>query len=212
MAGYTLITPATSEPLSLQEAKVHLRVGSSDGTGSHPDDVLIASLIAGVRALGEQETQRSFITQTWRYTLDAFPGGQGVSATPWGREFSIPETAICLVKGPIQAITAINYVDLSGATQLAPSTDYVADLSGPMARITPVFGKIWPIPVPQVGSVWVTFTAGYGGASAVPDGIKSWMKLRIGDAYDNRGAMVSNAMLPNPFLDSFLNPYRVMVP
>lgn len=211
MAGYSIVTPAASEPLTLQEAKVLLRVGPSDGSGTHPEDALITGLIAAVRAFGEQETQSSFITQQWRCTLDAFPGGQGMQITPWGREFSIPDTAICLSKGPIQAINSINYIDMGGAQQAMASSDYVADLTGPLARITPAFGKIWPVPMPQIGSVWVIFTAGYGTAKDVPEGIKTWMRARLMDAYDNRGAMLAATLVPNPFLDSMLYPFRRMV-
>lgn len=208
MAGYTLVTPPSGEPLTLAEAKLHLKVDTT------ADDTLITALITAARQFAEQKTRRSLLTQVWRYTADAFPNGFGIaSPTPWGREFSIPDAAICLEKGPVSAINSITYLDMAGLTQTMASTDYTADLSGPLARITPVFGKIWPIPMPQIGSVAVNFTAGYGTASDVPSGLKQWMLMRIGAMYENREEIVVGQRLTSvdlPFVDSLLEPYAIV--
>jgi hypothetical protein len=42
-----------------------------------------------------------------------------------------------------------------------PTTDYAVNYGMSPAIITPCFGKIWPIPLPQIASVKVTYTAGY---------------------------------------------------
>ena len=72
----------------------------------------------------------------------------------------------------------------------------------------------WPITLPQIGSAAVTFTAGYGAnGDAVPVGLKHWMKLRIGALYENREEIVSGRSItvdPLPFVDSLLDPYRIM--
>ena len=49
-----------------------------------------------------------------------------------------------------------------------PSAEYTVDTACEPARLTPVFGKIWPTTLPQIGAVSVTFDAGYGAADAVP--------------------------------------------
>lgn len=206
--GYTLVTAPQSEPISLQQAKLHLRL--DDIGGSHPDDTLITSLITAVRQFAEQQTRRSLITQTWRYTCDSFPYGQ-LSATPWLREFSIPDNAICLEKGPITAITSITYTDTSGVTQPLADTEYTADLTGPLVRVAPKFGKVWPPTLPQIGAVQVNFTAGYGDAEDVPQGIKQWMLLRLRALYDNRSEIVDGAALIPAYVDRLLDPYRIEV-
>jgi uncharacterized phiE125 gp8 family phage protein len=208
--GYVVTVPPASEPVSRAEAKVHLRVDTS----FTDDDLLIDALITAARQFAEQETDRSFITQTWKYTMDCLPGSHGYPAPSWGDEFTIPGNAIVLTKGPIQSISSITYLDTGGVTQTMPSTDYIADLSGPAARITPVFGKIWPIAQFQIASAAVTFVAGYGGAAAVPNGIKQWMLLRIGAMYENREEIVvGRGITANPLsiADSLLDPYRVRV-
>jgi hypothetical protein len=75
-----------------------------------------------------------------------------------------------------------------------------------------VFGQIWPIALPQIGAVSVIFDAGYGDASAVPEGIKTWIKLRLGSLYVHReevASMTRGRIDPLPFIDGLLDPYKV---
>jgi hypothetical protein len=60
--------------------------------------------------------------------------------------------------------------------------------------------------------VRVVFDAGYGTPSDVPEGLKSWIKLRIGSLYAHREEMsiLSKGRIdPLPFVDGLLDPYRV---
>jgi uncharacterized phiE125 gp8 family phage protein len=184
-----LVTPPSGEPVSLAEAKLHLRVDVDD------DDALISSLIATARQAAETLTGRQLISARWKLVLDAFP---------WGE--------ILLAKCPVQSIVSIQYLDMNGLSQMLPSSDYVVDTACEPARITPVFGKTWPPTLPQIGAVTVTFDAGYGAASAVPEGLKSWVKLRVGSLYAHREEMsilMRGRIDPLPFVDGLLDPYRV---
>ena len=91
-------------------------------------------------------------------------------------------------------------------------TDYQAELAGPLGRITQQFGKIWPIPLPEIGAVSVDYTAGYGSlATDVPEGIRHWILLRVGTMYENREevAILSRGSIePLPFVDCLLDPYK----
>ena len=149
-----LIRDAAVEPISLAEAKLHLRVDITD------DDVLISALIGSARRFAENQLQRSLISQAWRSVIDSFPGPTLIGI-PWGRTYTLPQHAIVLERSRVQNVTAINYLDMSGAAQVVPTTQYVVDYSSEPCRITPVFGQIWPIPLPQIGAVNVTFTSGY---------------------------------------------------
>lgn len=197
----------STEPVTLAEAKNHLRVDYDD------DDLLIAMLIGAARRYAETYTARSFITQKWRLVLDSFPG-PSLIGVPYGVPYSLPAHAILLERGIVQSIDSITYTAMDGTTQTMPSANYVADLSGALARITPVFGQIWPIPLPQIGSVRVDYTAGYGVASEVPEGIKQWILMRINTLYENREevAILSRGKVdPLPFVDCLLDPYRVVL-
>ncbi len=184
-----LVTPPAGEPVSLAEAKLHLRVDVDD------DDSLIGSLIAAARQSAETLTGRQMITARWKLVLDAFPCH-----------------AILLAKCPVQSVVNIQYLDMNGMSQTMPLIDYVVDTTCEPARITPVFGKTWPPTLPQIGAVTITFDAGYGAAAAVPEGIKSWIKLRVGSLYAHREEMsilMRGRIDPLPFVDGLLDPYRV---
>ena len=202
-----LVTPPAQEPVSLIEAKAHLRVDFSD------DDLLITSLISAARQAAETLTGRQIVTARWKLILDCFPG-PSLMGVPAGLPFSLPGHAVLLPKCPVQSVFAIQYLDMSSSTQIMPSTDYTVDIACEPARITPVFGKIWPICLPQIGAVAITFDAGFGAAAAVPEGLKSWIKLREGSLYAHReevALMNRGKIEPLPFIDGLLDPYKVVL-
>ena len=188
------VAPA-SEPISLAEAKAHLRVDITD------DDSYITALIVAARMFAEDNTGRSLITQSWQLVMDAFD------------IWNFNDTAIYLDRNPVIAVQTIKYLDMAGVLQTMPSTDYTVEVNSEPARITPVFGKVWPIALPQIGAVKVDFTAGYGNAAAVPQAIKTWMLLRIGTLYDparSEVAIMSHGKIePLPFVDHLLDGYSV---
>lgn len=202
-----LVTPPTEEPVTLSEAKLHLRVDFDD------DNDLIQMLIEAARVAVESITLRQLCTATWRMVLDSFPG-PSLMGVPYGQTFSLLGHAILIPKAPITNVMSIEYQDMGGLWQTMPACDYVVDSACDLTRITPKFGKIWPINLPQIGSVRVTFTAGYGDATMVPAGLKSWMKLRIGSLYAHREevALMSRGQLAAlPFVDGLLDPYKVVL-
>lgn len=200
-----LITPAAAEPVSLAEAKHHLRVDFDE------DDALIQALISAARQAAEMLTQRQLVTARWRMVLDSFPGC-GLMGVPAGQAFTLPGHAILIPKSPLQSVVEIRYLDMVGVSQVMPAAHYTVDKACEPARITPVFGQIWPVALPQIGAVSVVFDVGYGGPSDVPEGIKSWIKLRLGSLYAHREEVASMArgrIDPLPFVDGLLDPYKV---
>ncbi len=199
------------EPVSLVDAKNFLRV-DADLTA---DDTLISLLIGAARRYAEAYTGRSFISQGWRLILDSFPG-YGITGTEWGVPFSHPRNAVLFEKGPLISVDSIVYtaMDQSTVTVLSPGApDYAIDLAGAVPRMTPGFGRVWPIPLPQIGAVQINYTAGYGTtAASVPEGIRHWMLMRISTLYENREevAILGRGKVdPLPFVDGLLDPYRV---
>ena len=186
-----LVTPPSEEPVSLIEAKLHLRVDFDE------DDTLSASLISAARQAAETLTGRQFVNARWKLVLDGFPS-----------------CAIALAKCPVQSVVAINYLDMNSFVQTMPTSTYTVESACEPARITPVFGQVWPTSLPQIGAVSVTFDAGYGAAPDVPEGIKSWIKLRLGSLYTHREemAVLSRGRIdPLPFVQGLLDPYRVVL-
>jgi uncharacterized phiE125 gp8 family phage protein len=201
-----LVTPPAEEPVSLADAKLHLRVDFTD------DDALITALISAARQAAETLTGRQIVTARWKLVLDSFPG-PSLIGVPAGTPFSLPGHAILLPRSPLQSVVAIQYLDMAGVLQTMPATDYTVDAACEPARITPVFGKIWPISLPQIGAVSVIFDAGFGPAASVPEGIKSWVKLRVGSLYAHREevALINRGKIEAlPFIDGLLDPFKVV--
>lgn len=174
--------------------------------------MLIASLITAARQAAETLTGRQLTTARWKQVLDCFPG-PSLMGVPAGQAFTLPGHAILLAKAPVQSVVSINYLDMGSVNQTMPALTYTVDVACEPARITPVFGQIWPICLPQIGAVSVTFDAGYGTASQVPEGIKSWIKLRVGSLYAHREevAALSRGRIESlPFIDGLLDPYKVV--
>ena len=151
--------------------------------------------------------------------IQNFPGRQivivilnSLMGVPTGQPFSLPGHAILIQKSPVLNVVSINYLDMAGVLQSMPASNYTVDTACEPARITPVFSQIWPIALPQIGAISVTFDAGYGTAVSVPEGIKSWIKLRVGSLYAHReevAALSRGRIEPLPFVDGLLDPFKV---
>jgi uncharacterized phiE125 gp8 family phage protein len=196
------------EPLSLADVKNALRV-DSDIT---QDDALITMLIGAARRHAEMLTGRSLITQKWRLTLDSFPG-PSLMGVPIGQSYSLPGHAVLLEKGVIQSVDSITYLDMARTWQTMGPSMYVVEPGSGLGRITPIFGAIWPVNLPQIGSVRVDYTAGYGTAATdVPEGIRNWVLMRVITAYEHRDEMEQakrGELKALPFVDGLLDPYRI---
>lgn len=166
----TLNTAPAEEPVTLIEAKSHLRVTSTD------DDTLITTLITVAREMAETFTNRVLITQTWEWRRDAF--------VPWTLEVPL---------APLASVANIQYIDGNGDTQTLASTEYTVDANSEPGRITPAYGKFWPVTRYQINAVTITFVAGYGDAADVPTPIKQAILLIIGELYARREAAIAGA-------------------
>ena len=187
----TQLSPPAAEPLTLADAKLHLRV-DADIT---EDDGLIAALIVTARQQAEHRTGRALVTQQWRLGLDRFADDS--------LELPLPK---------LQSVQSVTYLDSNGTRQTLANTEYDVITDELVGRLLPAFGKTWPDCRIRPGSVQVSYTCGYGAASDVPQSIKAWMLLAIGAWYENREALTSGkpvAELPRSFWDGLLDPFYV---
>lgn len=205
---YILTSSPTAEPVSLTEAKLHLRVDIND------DDALISSMISAARMHAEMVTQRQLVAAGWKLVMDAFPG-PSLIGVPFGVPLSLPGHAVLLNKSTVLDVSSIKYTDMAGIQQTMPATDYIAELSTEPARITPVFGKIWPIPLPQIGAVEVNFVSGYAtpitaDATANTITVSRWKTLAVGDVvrFSNTGGALPAplATLTDYYIQSVVSP------
>ena len=179
----------SAEPLSTAEAKSHLRVDISD------DDSLIDAQVEAARNYAEAFCRRAFITQTLVLWLDAFPAGNG---------------EIILPRPPLQSVTSVSYTDVDGNAQTFASSKYIVDGKREPARITPAWNVDWPDTRAIVNAVSVTYVAGYGAASAVPEAIIRAIAFLVGHLYENRESVVigTTASTVPQAVEYLLWPYR----
>ena len=107
----SIITAATSEPLSLTDVKEFLRVDHTD------DDVTLAIMISAARELCEQYTRQILMTTTIEEFYDTFP-----DYTPADKDI------IYLSRGPVQSVSSVKYVDDAGDEITIASNKYRTDL------------------------------------------------------------------------------------
>lgn len=162
-------------PVSLDEAKAHLRITHS------AEDTHLALLI-GAAVEHAEESGLQIVTATWKQTLEAWPtGGKPIK----------------LYRHPVQAITSIQYVDENGDTQTLDAASY--QLSAPdrqRARVNLVHGESWPSLYPdRMDAVTITFTAGFGAQADCPSGLKVALLAILTELYDRRGDVAPGAPL-----------------
>ena len=154
----------TVEPVSLEEAKLHLRVDSGD------DNALITSLIKTARRFIESQTGKALIDQTWELRLDAA-----------GETIPIPKAPLLSVVSKIEVISE------AGVTSEVSSSLYNSDTpQDSPGRVKLKEGCTWP-DHRGFDSFIVTFVAGYGAtATLVPDELRQGILQLVGHYYEGR--------------------------
>ena len=131
----TVISPL-GQPLHLDAAKAHLRVDGTD------DDDNIKALIASATQAAEAKTHHQLLHARFTHTQDCFT-----------RVLRLPHA-------PVVNVVSVQYLGMDGLVDTVDPADYIVNYGTP-ATITPVFGTVWPIAMPQESSVFVTYEAGY---------------------------------------------------
>ena len=121
-----LITPPATEPVSLAEAKLYLRIDQDD------EDDLIRALVVAARLLVEAASGRMLIDQGWRIVLDRWPAG-GVLRLPLS---------------PVRQVTGVRVRDAAGAAAELAASALVLEIGAdpPMLRVAQ------PVPPPGLPS------------------------------------------------------------
>lgn len=183
----TMTAAPATEPVTLAEAKAHLRV---DGEA---DDAYIASLIVTSRLQIEAALGLALVTQSWRLHLDEWPSDRPIE----------------LPMRPLAAIDAISVaVDNSSTVTLSPST-YIVDGKASPPRI--VFTSLPPEPGWIARGIAIDFTAGFGTAPSVPHDIRHALLLLVAHWYEHREPATRGGTPAIPdAVSALLAPYRVV--
>jgi len=95
------ITAPATEPVTLAEAKLYLRVDNS------AEDALITDLIVAARMSAENYLKSSLITQSWKLVYNDYVDGR-----------------VILPMSPIASVSSVTIVARDGSTQTFPSANY----------------------------------------------------------------------------------------
>jgi uncharacterized phiE125 gp8 family phage protein len=181
----------TADLISLNDAKLHLRVDHSD------DDTLISGLIAAAVAHLDGYSGvlgRALLTQTWKIEANAF------------------DDPMRMPVGNLLAVTSVKYYDASNAQQTLATSVYgtFTDTLGPFVALKS--NQSWPAIYTRRDAVEVIWTAGYGATAAtVPVAIRHAALLIIGHWYENRSTIsIGDSVAEMPMAaTSLLEPYRL---
>lgn len=163
--------------IDLAAAKQHLRVEDDS------EDTLIGMYLASAVALVETLTGKLLAPKEFTQVAAGFPSDRA----PY---------ALKLYKGPVSAITSIEYDPGDGS---APAV--LADfrlVEGVNAALLPAYGQSWPATLDGPGTVRVTGTAGYADGET-PAELDQAVRMLVGHFYANReavGGAASSSELP----------------
>ena len=188
-----LVTGPTAFPLSLIEAKEHLRVDDDN------DDAYIEGLIATATAYLDGSSGilgRALIEQTWRWTLPAFPDR---------RPIPLP---------PLIEVVSVTYLDTAGIEQTLATSVYRVITGGTSGGwITLEVGQTWPSVLDADDAVRLDAKAGFGANwNDVPPTIRHVILVLVAHWYEHRapvniGNINSQLAL---MVDEMVAPYRMV--
>ena len=166
---YQISSQPATEPISLSEAKDHLRIDGND------EDTYLATIITAARKYCEQYCNRAFITQTWLQYPSDFTDGMKLSINP------------------VQCVTSITYYDINGNNQTLNASQYQVDLKDDVCRIYEAVDVDFPdVQDEKINPITITYVSGYGSnASDVPMDIRHAIKLMISHFFENREGLVT---------------------
>lgn len=201
-------TEPASNPVTLAEAKAHLRIDSS------AEDDLIGTLITAATRWAEDYCDRTFCHTQWQMRVDSFYGAIGSPVqfglkadgnNIEGRQGTVPQLDVELPRPPmVQSGTAtavtITYTPaVSGTTATLDATEYRVDRQATPGAARPLYGKTWPTHLVDQNSVTVTWWAGYSSdGTSVPAPVKSAILMLVAHLWRNREMAAEAALSEVP--------------
>jgi uncharacterized phiE125 gp8 family phage protein len=178
MAFYETSTEPALEPVSLAEVRAHMIIDDSIGTD---DDDVITGLIVAARIHVEKVTGKAMITRTMAMVLNHWPVTAGQVYAPGG--------TLEIKRGPFQSVTKVETFNEDGDATVWAADNYYSNPSNGRGVLCPKGQSYFPTPTRAVAGIRVEFTAGYGGASDVPESLTLAVKMLVAHWYEHREAV-----------------------
>jgi uncharacterized phiE125 gp8 family phage protein len=169
---YLLHTAPATEPVTLNEAKNHLRIDHTD------DDTYVGSLIKVARQHVERITNYVCIASTWH---------------AYSEKWSV-NGRLYIMKHPVTAVSKVEYFPSNSNTYIElPGTQYQFERSYPSG----VYVKNNPALQDSMNAIKLTFTAGHANTvgDPVPAEIQQAILILIGHLYENRQEEVTGTIV-----------------
>lgn len=181
---YTILTPATGEPVTAAELRRALRL--ADDETQH--DAELASLAKSAREVAEQDAGVWIMAQRVRLSLPA-----------WAERIKVP-------RGPVRQVHQVSFWNGTDWSVLDGSL-YVAEQQGTEFALEPLNG--WPgLPDRPGARVRVDMDVGWANAAAVPECVKRFILAQVVAWFDNPAAVQAQRLEPHPYLSGLLDPVR----
>ena len=175
-------TPPIVEPVTLSEAKAHLRVDATE------DDAYIATLISAAREWCEQYLDRTLVLTQWTMRMEEFPE----------EEIELPRPPVAS-SGTATAVT-ITYTLTTGETAQMASETFRVDRYSTPGEIHPPYATTWPVYREDENAITVTWWGGYGSSGRdVPAAIRHAILMLVGLWFERRMAADSMGGTEIPF-------------
>lgn len=165
-----LVGKPSGTAVSLEEAKVHLRVSWND------EDDYIGSLIEAAEC-----------------RLDGYAGtfGRAILSQQWEEYFAgFPAEIIRLRVGPVTGVVSIKYWDGGGQQQVLDPGAYGAPLTDALGSFVQLRSGARPAVSPRPDAVAVRYVAGALAPADVPKAIKHGILMVVGHWYERRETVV----------------------
>lgn len=199
-----VITPPAALPVSLDEAKEHLRIDFD--LDDNEENLLDLYLRAACNHIEQVICKRAFVTQTLELVMDHWPGYE-----------------IILPRPPLQEVLSVKYRDTYGHEYIVDPASYIVDTDSEPGRIVPANGRSWPTNqlLYPVNAIRIQYKAGYppGGEDDndltinIPADLKNAILLLTAQLYEYREPiMVGSASFINevPFaVNALCYNYRI---
>jgi len=187
----SVVTAASIEPITVQEAKDQLRLETD------LDDDLLRAYIKTAREWVEGQTKRALAEVTYDYAIDyEWPVYCGVER-------------ITLPVNPVSSVTSITYIDNNGASQTLAANQYIVNARKHTSYIAPAYDVEWPDVRAIPGCITVRFVAGAADADDIPSPLKQAIRLMVAEFYEQRTLTSGRIVSKVPFgVEALISPYR----
>jgi uncharacterized phiE125 gp8 family phage protein len=189
-----------ADPVTLAEARIHLRLPTSIDTDEQDE---ITRIISAATEYAENYTNRLWTTGNRTEYFDAFP----ISTDRTRLGLYLPSA-----KGGI-TISSVTYYDDNYQQQTLASNLYRVVGATDRAYLFPAMGEVWPTDLSNEPK-HIAVTYAIDGTVSVPQSVKQAILLLVGALYEYReDGVIDNAGLAlvkaPKAAEDLLNPYRI---